>query len=145
MKVSVIIACLAIVPFIVAQAAPVAEEEEAYDPIAYIANVIKEKTQQALDLVQEGHAKVNDLFTSLEIPAIPGQDQYPSVEQIKAQLDGLTENIDTLAENIKERVQTAIDGLNFDQFDLDGEPEPGSEPEPNSEPEPEQPTWSWPW
>jgi len=137
MKVSMIIVCLAIVPFVVAQAAPATEEVdgEAWDwdwtfggwfetdPVV----TFKEKAQQALDNMNGAHRQINDLIEDWALPAIPGEEDYLTIQEIQAK-------IDELSATLEQRIQLEIDGLQS-VFIEDSDPEAESEPHVNAEPE----------
>jgi len=131
-----IIVCLAIVPFVVAQAAPATEEVdvEAWDwtfggwfetdPVV----TLKDKAQQALDKVNEAHRQLNDIIEDWALPAIPGEEDYLTIQEIQAK-------IDELSATLEQRIQLEIDGLQS-AFSEDPEtPEAESEPHTNAEPE----------
>ncbi|XP_030853952.1 uncharacterized protein LOC115929328 [Strongylocentrotus purpuratus] len=137
MKVSMILVCLALVPFVVAQTPPTEEEAGLWEYISGLFETdpiitIKEKAQVVIDNVKDTHVKVNDFFAELELPTIPGEDEYPTIEELDAQMR-------ELSEKIEKRIQDAIDSIDFDAFNLDGEPEGESEHEAEPEPEPETP------
>lgn len=61
--------------------------------------------------MKDTHVKVNDFFTELELPTIPGEDEYPTLEELDAQMRELTDKIekriqDAIARYILERSST---------------------------------------